>query len=230
MDWMKVLLWIACAVQAYLLGSVSFAYIVGKLVIRRDIRKYGSGNAGATNMTRNFGWKLGLVTFIGDIFKGSIAVWIGSLIDPVYGAYIGAVFAVAGHNWPVFFEFRGGKGAATTLGVMLMLFPLQALGIFALSAIFIILTKFVSVGSLAGAVFMLAVGFIFYPGNLPMLICLLILFVFVVFSHRENIKRLANGTESKMILSKARPKKVRKDKEAKGQPAVGATPGMKPLK
>jgi glycerol-3-phosphate acyltransferase PlsY len=230
LDWIKVLLWIACAVQAYLLGSVSFAYILGKLFIRRDIRKYGSGNAGATNMTRNFGWKLGLLTFICDILKGSAGAWIGSLIDPVYGAYIGAVFAVAGHNWPVFFEFRGGKGAATTLGVALVLMPLEALCVIALVGLIILLTRTVSIGSIAGSALLIVVGFVFYPGNLPLQICAILLCGLVVFSHRENIKRLANGTESKMSFKgKAKPKKL-KTNSSEGQPAVNTAQGAKPAK
>ncbi len=230
MDWIKLLLWIACAVQAYILGSISFAYILGKLFIRRDIRKYGSGNAGATNMTRSFGWKLGLPTFIMDILKGSLGVWIGSLIDPVYGPYIGAVFAVAGHNWPVFFEFRGGKGAATTLGVVLVLVPLESLGMIVLIIAIIILSRMVSVGSLSGAVFIMADGFIFHLGNPPMLICMIMLSALLVFSHRENIKRLLSGTESKMSFGKARPKKARGEKATGKQPPVSAAQGVKPVK
>lgn len=228
MDFVKILLWVACAVQAYLLGSVSFAYVIGKIVMRRDIRKYGSGNAGASNMTRNFGWKLGLLTFVCDIAKGAIAVLIGGLIGGTQGAYsanlgayIAAVFAVAGHNWPVFFGFRGGKGAATTLGVLFTLMPLQGLGILILSGILIAITMRVSVGSLSGAVLMVVSSFVFFPNDLAFQICSIFLCALVIFSHRENIKRILNGTESKMTFGKGKPERIKKDKSKKVKHAVG---------
>lgn len=228
MDIIKIFLWVACAVQAYLLGSISFAYVIGKIVMRRDIRKYGSGNAGASNMTRNFGWKLGLLTFVCDIAKGVIAVLIGGLIGGTQGAYsanlgayIAAVFAVAGHNWPIFFSFRGGKGAATTLGVLLTLIPLQGLGILAIAGILIAITRHVSVGSLFGAALMVVSAFIFFPNDLPFQVCSIILCALAVFSHRENIKRIINGTESKMTFGKGKPERIKKSKEKKVKTAVG---------
>lgn len=213
MDFITILLWLACAVGAYLLGSISFAYVVGKVVVRRDIRKYGSGNAGASNMTRNFGWKLGLVTFLGDILKGSAAVLLGGLIAGNLGMCIAAVCAVVGHNWPVFFEFRGGKGIATTLGVACVLMPWQALGVLVAAGILIIATKRVSIGSLAGALLLAIGAFVFFPNSLPLHISILILFALAVFSHRENIGRLIKGTEPKMSLKRARPRRRRKEKE-----------------
>jgi glycerol-3-phosphate acyltransferase PlsY len=211
MDFIKILLWLACAVQAYLLGSISFAYVIGKLVVRRDIRKYGSGNAGASNMTRNFGWKLGLVTFIGDIAKGSGAALIGFAIAGNTGMAIGAVFAVVGHNWPVFFDFRGGKGISTTLGALFVLMPWQALICLGVAGILIITLRYVSVASLIGALLMVVAGFIFTV-DLSIHIALAILFALAVFSHRENIVRLAKGTENKMTFGKGRPRKRRKEK------------------
>ena len=218
MDVIQILLWIACAAEAYLLGSISFAYVVGKLVVRRDIRKYGSGNAGATNMTRNFGWKLGLVTFIGDIGKGVLAVLIGFWIAGSLGMSIAAVAVVAGHNWPVFFEFRGGKGVATTLGAAFVLMPWPAVGLLVVAGVVIVLCKFVSVGSLVGALMLLIFGIVL-PLSLAERIAVIILCALVVISHRENIGRLIAGTETKMTLGKGRPKR-RREKSAKPAPAV----------
>ena len=218
MDVIQILLWIACAAEAYLLGSISFAYVVGKLVVRRDIRKYGSGNAGASNMTRNFGWKLGLLTFLGDIGKGILATLIGFWIAGSLGMSIAAVAVVAGHNWPVFFEFRGGKGVSTTLGAAFVLMPWPALGLMVVAGIVIITCRFVSVGSLVGALLLLISGIVF-PLPLAERIAVIILCALVVISHRENIGRLLAGTETKMTFGKGHPKK-RKEKSAKQPSAV----------
>ncbi|HSH36477.1 glycerol-3-phosphate acyltransferase, partial [Schnuerera sp.] len=116
---MKVLLVICFA---YLLGSFSSAYVLGKILMKTDIRAHGSGNAGTTNALRVFGKKVGALTFILDILKGVLAVYIGSMIMNYNGKLIAGIFVVIGHNWPIFFKFKGGRGIATSFGVLLSLY------------------------------------------------------------------------------------------------------------
>ena len=198
----KTWLLILCALQAYLLGCLVFSYIIGQVILKRDIRKYGSGNAGTANMMRNFGKKLGILTFVGDCLKGVAAVLLGRLIGGELGMYISAIFVVVGHNWPVFLRFKGGKGIAATLGVFLVLTPIPAAVIFVVVMIVILLTKIVAIGSLTGIVMIIPVAFVFYPNNVYLHITTIILAAFAIFLHRENIKRLFTKKENKLDLTK----------------------------
>ena len=138
-------------ILSYFIGNFSSAYILGKIFKNKDIRSYGSGNAGATNALRVFGPKLGLVAFILDILKGIIAVNIGNLLLGYNGAIIASVFVVVGHNWPLFLKFKGGKGIATSLGVMLYLHLPTALICIAIGVFIIYKTRYVSLGSITAA-------------------------------------------------------------------------------
>jgi glycerol-3-phosphate acyltransferase PlsY len=153
----EILLLIAIAMSGYLLGSVSFAYILSTVALKRDIRKYGSGNAGTANMLRNFGWKLGIPTFLGDTLKGVLACYIGQVIGATFehallGACVGAVFAVIGHTYPVFLKFKGGKGIATTLGIILFLYPGVNIWVLVISLVIIAVFARVSAGSVVGII------------------------------------------------------------------------------
>lgn len=198
----SVLMLILCAVQAYLLGCILFSYIIGRIVNKRDIRELGSGNAGSTNVLRNYGVKLGILSFIGDVLKGSLAVIFGFLIAGKTGMYVSAVFVMLGHNWPVFLQFKGGKGIAVTLGALIAIFPFQTAIVFVIAAIIIALTGMVSVGSLAGALIYLLISFIFYPADTYLHVAISIVVLSAFFSHRENIKRIFKGQESKIRFSK----------------------------
>jgi glycerol-3-phosphate acyltransferase PlsY len=213
MGWILALRILAAAVVGYLIGCISFGYISAKLFKGKDIREVGSGNAGTANVIRNYGWGIGLVTFVGDAVKGVAAALIGALIVPELvagitpllhfglvdvhiGACVGGVAAVIGHIWPVFLKFRGGKGVATSTGVFLVIMPLLAAIVFALCAAIIAITRFVSVGSLVGTALMAACSAVFFTGNWWHHATCVALFILVWYSHRANIKRLAEGREN----------------------------------
>ncbi|MUT65499.1 glycerol-3-phosphate 1-O-acyltransferase PlsY [Paenibacillus sp. NEAU-GSW1] len=192
-------------VISYLLGSVSFSIVIAKLVKGIDIRQHGSGNAGATNTIRVLGKGPGLLVFFLDIAKGIAAVWLGHWLGPdSYGDWTAALCglaAIIGHNWPVWFRFKGGKGIATTVGVMATLAFVPALiaGIVAIATIAI--TRYVSLGSLLFASLVpLFIGLIHY--SLPLLSVSLLLCVFAFVRHRTNIVKLAKGTENKLGAKK----------------------------
>ncbi len=137
------------ALISYLIGNFSSAYILGKIFKNEDIRNYGSGNAGATNALRVFGIKIGLASFVIDAFKGGVlAVYIGSLLLGYKGSLIGGVFVVLGHNWPIFLKFKGGKGIATSLGVMISLHWPTAIVCIIIGLLIIAITRYVSLGSI----------------------------------------------------------------------------------
>lgn len=194
--------YIVIIIIAYLLGNISTSYIVAKRLAGVDIRTQGSGNAGSTNVLRTLGKKAGAMTFIGDILKGVIAVWISKLIasvsgiDPVTSSYLAVVFVVAGHNWPAFLGFRGGKGVATSLGAMLAMNPLIALICLGVFIIIVLLTKYVSLGSVVG-ISMSPVIMILLE-NKAGIIVTLFLSISAIYTHRQNIKRLLDGTERKI--------------------------------
>lgn len=187
---------------SYFIGSISTSYIIAKRMMGVDIRTQGSGNAGSTNVLRTLGKKAGIMTFVGDLLKGVIAVFIAkaiatiSHIDIATAAYIAVVFAVIGHNWPIFLGFRGGKGVATSLGAMIAVNPVVALSCFAFFILIVYVTKYVSLGSVIGVctspIIMLFIG------NNKGLAVALFLSASVIFKHRENIKRLLSGTERKI--------------------------------
>ncbi|MDX9917535.1 MAG: glycerol-3-phosphate 1-O-acyltransferase PlsY [Gudongella sp.] len=187
------------AATAYLIGSFSSAYFVGKLFMKIDIRSHGSGNAGATNAVRVMGSKLGVITFLLDFLKGIIAVLLGLLLYKELGGYIAAFFVVIGHNWPVFLNFKGGKGIATTIAAMAVLeFPVALISVITGITIAII-TKYVSVGSITFLVtlFVLTASGLFITNPYLNLLTGL-LAILGLYRHRQNIARLKAGTENKI--------------------------------
>lgn len=137
---------------AYLIGCINNAYILTKYTRKIDIRNYGSGNAGATNVLRVLGYKAAAPVFALDVLKGVIAVLIGKYLMGTTGAMIAGIAVVCGHNWPVFLKFRGGKGIATSIGVVMTVSPFLGIIALAIGVIIIALTKYVSLGSMAGSV------------------------------------------------------------------------------
>ena len=187
---------------AYLLGNFSTSFIVGKLVGNIDIRNHGSGNAGSTNVFRTLGLKAGLLAFIGDSIKGVLAVYIARRFGNETIALIAGAAAIVGHNWPIVLKFKGGKGIATSIGVALMIHPTSALICISLGAVILIVFKYVSLASVS-AIALLPI-FLYFKGRDYFIFGLLISFM-AIYRHRENIKRLLNGTESK-ITSKSKNK------------------------
>lgn len=184
---------------AYALGNISNAYLIGKVFLKKDVRNYGSGNAGATNAIRAFGVKIGILVFLGDLLKGVAAVLIGRFIEPTYGPYIAGIFLIIGHNWPAALKFKGGKGIASSIGVMLVINPVLSLICFAVGITIAYLTKIVSIGSLIGVSIAPIVALIFFrPLEKGFFIFTLVLSFMAIFRHRENIKRLIKGEEKKL--------------------------------
>ena len=197
-----MLVYLIIIITAYLLGNISTSYIVAKRLAGVDIRTQGSGNAGSTNVLRTLGKKAGALTFIGDVLKGLIAVLIARLIaygvnlDDTTCAYIAVVAVVLGHNYPVFLGFKGGKGVATSLGSMLGMNPLVALLCLGFFIIIVAITKYVSLGSILG-IGLSPIIMMINHNNKGVLVTLF-LTISVVITHKENIKRLLNGTERKL--------------------------------
>ena len=192
------------ALLAYLIGNFSPSFLCGKTFGKIDIREFGSGNTGATNVIRVMGWRYGVVVFILDIIKCVIAVALGSWFAGSYGGLLAAVFVVIGHDFPVFLGFRGGKGIASSFGVFLVLFPRAALMGFALFFLVVLLTRMVSVGSLSFVSFVF--GYVVITSQSPPAIAVtggLALLAFI--RHSENLRRVFSGTENKLSLAKVEP-------------------------
>lgn len=183
---------------AYLLGSVSFGYMAGKLLCGIDIRKYGSGNAGTTNILRTLGTGPAVAVLMLDAGKGLTAVLLAkALTGDANMMMLSAIAAVAGHNWPVFHGFRGGRGIATSIGVFLGLAPAVILIATAIGVTIIAVTRYVSLGSIIGSAMIPVLMLIFrMPPSYTMLG--IILAAFAIWRHRQNISRLLAGTENKL--------------------------------
>ncbi|WP_424766087.1 glycerol-3-phosphate 1-O-acyltransferase PlsY [Paenibacillus sp. sgz302251] len=187
---------------SYLLGSVSFSIVIAKWVKGIDIRQHGSGNAGATNTLRVLGKGPGILVFVLDIAKGVAAVWIGhGLSDNSWIPVLCGLAAIVGHNWPIWFRFKGGKGIATTVGVIatLAFVPALCAGIVAIATI--ALTRYVSLGSLLFAALTPLFIAIFYF-SLPLLSVSLLICIFAFVRHQSNIVKLLKGTENKLGAKK----------------------------
>lgn len=204
--------YIIVAVIAYLIGSVNFSVIISKKMAGFDLREKGSGNAGSTNVLRTVGKKAAAITLICDILKGVISIMIAKLVGAIWRdldaallVQIAGILVVIGHTFPVFFKFKGGKGVATSLGVLVTTNWQIGLICLVFALVLIILTQMVSVGSLAAAILypvltlFIAQNYI-VPGNY--IISSIILAVLVVFNHRENVKRILSGTENKISFKK----------------------------
>jgi len=205
---------ILAALIGYLLGSLNFAVIVSRLLDHDDIRNYGSGNAGMTNILRVYGKKQAALVLLGDFGKGVLAVflaralfrWAG--ITVMDGAYVGALAVLLGHLFPVFFGFRGGKGILTSAGIMLLVNPKVFVILVPFIVILMLITRIVSLGSITAAVLypILTYVVLTHQGRPALLDTLFaaLMAVLVIYMHRANIKRLLNGTESRFGTKKAK--------------------------
>jgi len=200
----EILLSVLIAAIGYLLGCFSTGITISRAQ-GVDIRSKGSKNTGASNVLRVLGVKSGVLTFVGDIVKAALACWIGYFILPGkvfgierYGMMLGGLFAVLGHNWPVFYGFKGGKGVACSAAVVFFVDVLCALPAIAICLIVIAVTRFISLGSMTLLFCYMVFMCIAHWGEWAMCLFTVLLFVLCVWRHRANIKRLLNGTENKI--------------------------------
>ena len=202
------------AIIAYLIGSVNFSVILSKKMAGFDVREKGSGNAGTTNMLRSVGKKAAALTLICDVLKGVVAILIAMFIGWAFKVenqsllvQIAGIAVVLGHTFPIFFGFKGGKGVATSLGILIMSNWQIGLICLVFGVLLIALTRMVSLGSCAAAV-LFPVLTLFITDNYIVsqgsgyLIYSIILAVIVLFNHRSNIKRIMNGTENRISFKK----------------------------
>ena len=191
---MIILKYISVLLLSYLMGSVSFSILMSKLFLGGDVRKKGSGNAGATNMARVYGMKAGVFTLLGDMLKAVISMVVGWILLGDNGIAVGGLACLIGHCFPVLHGFHGGKGvsvgAAIALAVDWRVF-LVVVAAFLLAAL---LSRKVSLGSVCGSVAITVAALIFHVST-PRLILSIIGMIIVIFQHRENLSRLIKGTE-----------------------------------
>ena len=205
---------VVTVIAAYLIGSINFAVIFAKHFLKKDVRELGSGNAGATNVLRNAGLLPGILTFVCDALKGFLAAGLGKLVFqyisntdgavwalPIYGAYLCGLACMLGHVFPVFFQFKGGKGVATSVGIFAVCCPIAIILGLTVFAIVVAVSKMVSLGSLIATVTVVVLSIAFYDssaGILPQAVLCIGMGALVFLKHAENIKRLLSGTESKI--------------------------------
>lgn len=198
------MIWIVLAAAiGYLLGSINTSLVVGKLFYKKDVRQYGSGNAGATNTLRTLGKTAAAIVVIGDLLKGILACLVGRWLAGetsagVYGGeYAAGIMAVIGHNWPLYFGFKGGKGVMTAFAVVLMFSPLAALICLLGFIVLVAITRYVSLGSIvAGVAFPLVAWLLGEP--LLLVLTGVLLALLIIFRHAANIRRLLAGNEDKL--------------------------------
>lgn len=201
-------------IAAYLIGSINFAVIFAKAFMKRDVRELGSGNAGATNVMRNAGFLPGALTFVFDALKGYVACYIGKVVfDYVFvqtnldiskgiiGAFICGLACMIGHVFPFFFGFKGGKGVATSVGIFAVCCPIAIIVGLVVFAISLFVSKYVSLSSILAAITVVVLSVIFCDKTallFPQIILSLAMGAIVIGKHKDNIKRLMAGTESKV--------------------------------
>ena len=208
--------YIIIAIIAYLIGSINFSVIISKRMAGFDVREKGSGNAVTTNMLRSIGVKAAVITLLCDILKGVvvilIAILIGNIVDGLDDALLvqlAGIFVIIGHTFPIFFGFKGGKGIATSLGVLLMINWQIGLICLVFALILMAITRMVSVGSIAAAILFpvlvvfIGQNYIVPVNNWSYLIFSIIIAILVLFNHRENLKRIFTGKENKISFKKS---------------------------
>lgn len=197
---MNILLTIIVLIISYIIGGFNSAYYIGKLWGIDDIRKYGSGNPGTTNVLRVLGKPAAFLTLLFDVAKGVVAVLLGLTLLKSSGiAILCGIAVILGHNYPIQLGFKGGKGIATSIGVIFLLSPVAAICSLLIGLIIIAITKYVSLGSIIGSILFPIFVAIFH-GSWQYILFGILMASMAVYRHRANITRLVNGTESKVKL------------------------------
>ncbi len=215
---MLVIQILLCMIVPYLLGSINTAIIISKKIYKQDIRDFGSGNAGMTNMHRTYGMKAALLTFAGDSLKQIASIFFASFIYGREGAYLAGMFCILGHIAPIYYKFKGGKGVIATATMILLLNPVVFIVVFALFISVVAVSRYISLGSILAAFAYPGVLYMYMSFQIsrnqlngleafPMISSVVIGFV-VIFMHRTNIGRLVNGKENKLCLTKKQKEKA----------------------
>ena len=212
--WMMLVGVVLCIMIPYLIGSINPAIIISNRVYHDDIRTHGSGNAGTTNTLRTFGKKTAALIFVLDFLKAVIAVVIGAiLMRREMGGAIAGLFVILGHMFPIYYQFKGGKGVACLAGVVLILSPISFAILMPVFIAIVLMSRYVSLGSIMGVMLYPIIQFAFYPQHGWITLSAILIMILIVFMHRENIKRLMAGKESKISFGS----KKNKDKGADGE-------------
>ena len=203
--------YIIIAIIAYAIGSINFSVLISKKMAGFDVREKGSGNAGTTNMLRSVGKKAAAITLLCDILKGVVSIGIALIagnivknVDKAVLVQIAGILVVVGHTFPIFFEFKGGKGVATSLGVIMMINWKIGLICLVFALAIMVFSRMVSMGSVGAAILFpvltlfINTNFIVQASGMKYFVFSIILAAIVIFNHRANIKRIANGTENKL--------------------------------
>lgn len=194
--------YILVALIAYLLGNITGSYIISKLAFSEDIRTKGSGNAGTTNMLRTYGFFPAFITLAIDALKGYLAVYIASKFNLEYAVYVAGFMVVVGHCWPALIGFKGGKGMATSAGVMFFFSTKLILGAVIIFFLVNLIGKIMSLTSLIIVIYSLIYILIFMNTDKAMIIMTLLMALVIFYCHRSNIKRLIEGKENKISIKK----------------------------
>ncbi len=204
---MIVLKYILLIIGAYLIGSINFARILSNKIMHSDITKSGSGNPGTMNMLRTYGFKAGILTLLLDTIKGLIPALIGYFLfggdcsEQAYiGLYVGGLFVVIGHCFPIFYHFKGGKGIACVLGVFLVARPIAVLIFFVVAFIYLCIFDYAAIASFIFTTALTILEAFRFRGNMTIALLLFILFFLTWFMHRQNIFRMLIGKENKVNL------------------------------
>lgn len=209
------LLCVAAVIAAYLLGSINFAVIFANAFLKKDVRKLGSGNAGTTNVMRTAGLLPGILTFVCDALKGFVACYIGKTVffyvmnnsgayaHPLYGAYLCGVICMLGHVFPAFFQFKGGKGVAVSVGIYAVCCPKAIIIGLTVFALCVLITSIVSLSSLIATVTVISLSIVFYDYTEFKLLSAILsisMGLIIFLKHKDNIKRLIKGEEKKIKI------------------------------
>lgn len=201
---------ILLCILAYLIGSIPSAVWIGKTFYGIDVREHGSGNAGTTNTIRVLGTKPGIIVFAIDMLKGMLAVSLIKLfqLDPGSNLYINtqlllAVFAVLGHIFPLYAQFRGGKGVATILGGVFAFMPFEALCCLVIFIVILSLTRYVSLGSMIGGLCFPVLTIFIFKEPIQCIIFSIMVGMLLIATHKKNIVRLINNEENKFSFKKS---------------------------
>ena len=216
-----IALFLVCGIVGYLMGSMNFAIIISRLKYHDDIRKYGSGNAGMTNMMRTYGRAAGIVTFVCDILKAVVAVYLGWFMLGEAGGHFAGFCGILGHCFPLWYKFKGGKGVAVAAATILCLEPLLFLFVLLVFVVIVAFTRYISLGSIMAALMYpvllgnvyAAVHRVQSPFYFIVITCATLTALMILFMHRSNMRRLLDHTENKFSFKKKGEKKAVKSAE-----------------